>query len=247
MLGDPELRAEYDDVVARLRAANLPVPQIGRAIVVAPLPPRWGMRFGRAIGGAAASTASVGAAAAMAMGKVVLPLGFIGLVCAGILSPSHKTTSPSYEYKPPMSTQPVFQSDYSTSKLLDEKLKRDLDAIKQRYSQPSLLLPHDPAKVDFSKLFPDRDKPAPGFDASDLSKILSGQPDRRDFSKLFSADRDKPAPTFQLPDLSKTGFVKPVETAPAKPEPLQWPLDPARRAIEAGKPPPTAPAAPPSN
>ena len=64
VLGDPALRAEYDDIVARLRAANLPIPQIGRAIVAAPLPPRWTTRAGRAIGGAVASTATAAAAAA---------------------------------------------------------------------------------------------------------------------------------------------------------------------------------------
>jgi hypothetical protein len=176
VLGDSKLRAEYDDVVARLRAANLPVPQIGRAIVVAPLPPRRGARVGRAIGGAAASAASAGATAAMVLGKVVLPLGFIGMVCAGILSPSHKTTSPSYEYKPPAYTPPVFQPDYSTSKLLDEQFQRELDAIRQRYSQPSLLLPRDRAKVDFSKLFPERDKTSPTFQRPDRSKGRSTAP-----------------------------------------------------------------------
>lgn len=163
VLGDPALRAEYDDVVARLRAANLPVPQIGRAIVVAPLPPRWGAGVGRAIGGAAASAASAGATAAMALGKVVLPLGFIGMVCAGILSPTHKTTSPSYEYKPPAYAPPVLQPDYSTGKLLDQQFQRELDAIRQRDSRPSLLLRHEPATLDFSKLFPERDRTSPAF------------------------------------------------------------------------------------
>ena len=163
VLGHAALRAEYDSIVKRLRDANVPVPAIGTAVVVAPLPAPWPRRAVRGLGHAAARAgeALARAIARLARGLFELAKIFLGLaVFAWLATRCPSSRSSKYVPPPPLYTPPPYKPPPLFT------------------PQPYILPRLDPAPITVPKLedpskYLERIK-APRFDDSSLFKTTPG-------------------------------------------------------------------------
>jgi hypothetical protein len=159
VLGRASLRTEYDALLARLRAANQPIPKIGTAIEGSSLGPSFASR--------AATASAAGAAAAGRLVRTLLKVAFIGgmLIAVCVALGTGKSRDP---YKidvhvPKFEFHPVEFDSAKFQRELDEitrqqqlDLQKRLDEIDRQYKVDPP--PLDPPPLDPPPLDPPKPK-----------------------------------------------------------------------------------------
>ena len=161
VLGRSTLRAEYDALLARLRAAGQPVPKIGTAIEGSTLGPSFATRVGSAsrTGAAAASRFVKG------LLKVTMVLVIIGVVLFAIGSMGGKRSSYTppeikVDFKPIHFDMPKFDTAKFDRELqeISERQKKELDDILRRQQQEFQEM-NRRTRMELDKQLRDLDKP----------------------------------------------------------------------------------------